>query len=108
MNKWLCMLCAVALVAGGSLVLAEEKADKQAQKKAEIDAMAKEALGVVLDKSSSAPGLYEKAYGYAVFDNLKIAIGVSGGGGSGVAVAKDGSERTYMKMGTAGVGLGLV
>ena len=34
MNKWLCMLCAVALVAGGSLVLAEEKADKQAQKKA--------------------------------------------------------------------------
>jgi len=42
-----------------------------------------------------------------VFDNLKIAIGISGGGGTGVAVVKDGSERTYMKMGTGGVGLGL-
>ena len=108
MKKWICMICAVALVAAGSFVMAEEeKKDKSAEKMQEINAMADESLATVLEKSSSAPALYESAYGYAVFDNLKIAIGVSGGGGSGVAVAKDGSERTYMKMGTAGIGLGL-
>ena len=109
MKKWICMICTVALFAGGSFVLAEDekKKDKSAEKRQEINAMADEALATLLEKSGSAPALYEKAYGYAVFDNLKIAIGVSGGGGSGVAVTKDGSERTYMKMGTAGIGLGL-
>ena len=66
-----------------------------------------EALDTVLDKSDGANKLYESAYGYAVFDNLKIAIGISGGGGSGVAVTKGSGARTYMKMGTGGVGLGL-
>jgi hypothetical protein len=32
--------------------------------------------------------LYEESVGYAVFDNTKVAFGVSGGGGSGVAVDK--------------------
>jgi lipid-binding SYLF domain-containing protein len=41
-----------------------------------------------------------------VFNNVKVAIGISGGGGSGVAVSKSG-KRIYMKMGTAGIGLGL-
>ena len=65
------------------------------------------ALSTLTDRNNGAAKLYEDAWGYAVFDNLKIAVGLSGGGGSGVAIAKDGSERTYMKMGTGGVGLGL-
>ena len=72
-----------------------------------IDAMAKEAMDELFGSSESAKKLYDEAYGYAVFDNLKIAIGVSGGGGSGVAVEKGSGTHTYMKMGTVGVGFGL-
>ena len=45
--------------------------------------------------------------GYAVFDNLKSAFLVSGGGGVGVAVERATREKTYMKMGTAGIGIGV-
>jgi lipid-binding SYLF domain-containing protein len=72
-----------------------------------IDEMADEALAELLAKSPKAEALYEDAYGWAVFDNLKIAFGFSGGGGNGVAVERSSGARTYMKMGTAGVGLGL-
>ena len=80
--------------------------DESAEKRAEIDAMAKETMTRLLEGSESAKKYHAKAYGYAVFNNLKVAFGVSGGGGSGVAVSGKG-ERTYMKMGTAGIGLGL-
>ena len=80
--------------------------DEDAKKRAEIDAMAKETIEELFESSEGAKGLSEKAYGYAVFSNLKIAFGISGGGGSGVAASNDG-ERTYMNMGTGGIGLGL-
>jgi len=76
-------------------------------KRAKIDATAKEALDEVLAKSENAGELKAKAYGWAVFDNLKIAFGWSGGGGNGVAVNQSTGKRTYMKMGTIGVGFGL-
>jgi len=108
MKKVLVCVLAMALFGFLTVLGAEEaKKDKQGVKRSEIDAMAGEALAELTKKNKNAGNLYESAYGYAVFDNLKIALGVSGGGGSGVAVAKDGSERTYMKMGTAGVGFGL-
>ncbi len=106
-NKlWIVVAVCLALVAGAPAVLAEEGGDKKAERRAEIDAMADEALQKLFESSEGAKQLYDKSAGYAVFDNLKIAIGVSGGGGSGVAVSK-GGQRTYMKMGTGGVGLGL-
>jgi len=83
------------------------KQDRAAARRAEIDAAARETLDQLLAESPEAEKLYDKAAGYAVFSNLKIAVGVSGGGGSGVAVSKSGGKRTYMKMGTAGIGLGL-
>jgi lipid-binding SYLF domain-containing protein len=104
MKKWLCILAVIALV--GSLAAFAGEDDK-AEKRQKIDEMADEAIATLNGKSEGAKSLYDKAYGWAVFDNLKIAIGISGGGGSGVAAAKDGSERTYMKMGTGGIGLGL-
>jgi len=107
-KKTLCIAFAVALAASLSLVAAEEeKVVKKDEKRQEINQMADEALAKLTGDNAGAKKLYDSAYGYAVFDNLKIAIGISGGGGSGVAVAKDGSERTFMKMGTGGVGLGL-
>lgn len=113
---WIAVLASLALVLAVGVLPAEEKKadekkteekkDKNAEKRAEIDAMAAKSLEQVLAKSPEAKGLYAKSIGYAAFENIKIAVGVSGGGGSGVAVPKSG-KRTYMKMGTAGIGFGL-
>ncbi len=56
---------------------------------------------------SGVKKLYDKSYGYAVFDNTKISFGLTGGGGTGVAVEKASKARTYMRMGTGGLALGL-
>jgi len=105
-RTWIAIAVVLSLVILSGSAIAEEKKDKNAEKRAEIDAMAKKALDTVLAKSENAKQLHAKAAGYAVFNNVKVAIGISGGGGSGVAVSKSG-QRTYMKMGTAGIGLGL-
>ena len=56
--------------------------------RAKIDALAQQALDELFTKSVKAETLFEKAYGWAVFDNLKVAVIVSGGGGNGVAVTR--------------------
>ena len=81
------------------------KAEKNAEKRESLDAMAAEVLEELFADSKSAKELSGEAYGYAVFSNLKVAIGISGGGGSGVAVG--GGKRIYMKMGTGGIGFGI-
>ena len=40
--------------------------------------------------------------------NTKVSLGLTGGGGSGEAVEKETGRKLYMRMGTAGVNLGLV
>jgi lipid-binding SYLF domain-containing protein len=99
----------VCLVASASPGAAEDswKDLKTDAKRAKIDEAAKQALDEVFAKSDNAEALYDKAYGWAGFDNLKLALGWSGGGGNGVAVDKESGARTYMKMGTVGVGLGI-
>lgn len=109
------IVAAVACVLSPSLsrpALADDEIPKwksleREAKRAKIDDMAQQALDELFTKSVKAETLFEKAYGWAVFDNLKVAIIFSGGGGNGVAVDKDTGDRTYMKMGTAGIGLGL-
>jgi lipid-binding SYLF domain-containing protein len=103
-------LCSFAVVAA---VNAQEASGEDWQslereaKRMKIDEMADLALKKVLAGNDKAERLYEMSYGWAAFNNLKIAFGFSGGGGSGVAVKIEGNERTYMKMGTVGIGLGL-
>jgi lipid-binding SYLF domain-containing protein len=84
---------------------AEWNAQKAEAKRSQIDATAGAALDQLLKGNSSAKELYEKAYGWAAFDNLKLGFFFSGGGGKGVAVAKKTGKRTYMDMGSAGFGL---
>jgi lipid-binding SYLF domain-containing protein len=72
-----------------------------------VDAMAGEALERLTTRDPKAKELLEKAYGYAVFDSFKFGIGLSGAGGSGVAVEGKSGKRIYMKMGSAGIGLTL-
>ena len=103
-------LAAVGLIGGATLLRAEEKSWEeldQASKRAKIDETADKTKDDVLAGNDKAKDLYQKAHGWAAFDNLKIAFGFSGGGGNGVAVDKSTGHRTYMKMGTAGFGLGL-
>ena len=92
-----------------SSLSAEEnwKSLKHESKRMKIDETAREALKTLFASSSKAENLFEMSYGWAVFDNLKLAFGFSGGGGNGVAKARVSGEKTYMKMGTAGIGLGL-
>lgn len=50
--------------------------------------------------------LLGSAYGTAVFDTTKGGFIVTGAGGTGVAMRKNGSNPIYMHMGAGGVGLG--
>ena len=108
MRKTVCGLVVLLLLAALGAKEGKDEAQKNeaADKRAQIDTMAQEALDTLFAGNPDAKALHEKSYGWAVFDNLKVAFLVSGGAGSGVAVQKDGA-RTYMKMGTGGVGLGL-
>jgi lipid-binding SYLF domain-containing protein len=103
------LLTIAALAPPNTPVFAEEdwKAMKQASKAMKITETAEDAMTQLFAKNPKAKALYATSYGWAVFDNLKLAFGFSGGGGNGVAVVKDTDDRTYMKMGTAGVGVGL-
>jgi lipid-binding SYLF domain-containing protein len=76
-------------------------------KSARIDSIARETLSTLYEKEPVAKKLYDKAYGYAVFDNIKISLMITGGGGKGVAVRKADDARTYMNMGTGGLNIGL-
>ena len=109
MKRLVSVLTIFLLVVAIPVALAEEeeKETKSDVKREEVDAKADGTLNQLLGDSPKAKELYDKAHGYAVFGNWKFAFGISGGGGRGVAVNKGSAERTYMKMGTVGVGFGL-
>lgn len=111
--KLAAMISVLALIvpAGAALAQEDESGDwkdlKDESKRMKINETAEEALAELFAASPKAKELHDQAYGYAVFDNLKVAIGISGGGGNGVAVENSSGAHTYMKMGTVGIGLGL-
>lgn len=77
------------------------------EKRAEIDEMAEGMLGDLHKLKPMAKDQIKKAAGYAVFSNVGVnLVFASFAGGRGVVVDKKGN-RTYMKMGSAGLGLGL-
>ncbi len=100
-------LVGISAPAHGEEETAPWKSLKQESKRVKIDEMADAALAELFTKSIKAETLFDKAYGWAAFDNLKLAFIFSGGGGNGVAIDKVTGEKTYMKMGTIGVGLGI-
>ena len=104
-------LTTVALLMPVSTLVAEDEGDwqdmKRESKRMKLDETAEEAMQALFAENAKAKELYDGSYGWAVFDNLKLAFGFSGGGGNGVAKAVESGQKTYMKMGTAGVGFGL-
>jgi len=115
MNKYLyrvvVLLTVLAVVLPVTSALSAEEKEwkslKKDDKREQIDERADENLAALLEKSSEAQELFETAYGWAAFHNLKLAVGVTAGGGKGVAVGKATGDRIYMEMGTAGVGASL-
>ncbi len=112
MRKWVSAVSILMLfVAFQGVALAEEPKDpKEAKydyKRAKIDQNERETLQRLFEKDAKAKRLFDRAVGYAVFDNTKVSLGLTGGGGAGVAINKTSGKRTYMKMGTAGLNLGL-
>ena len=105
MKRAVCGLVVAGLVLFAPVAVA--KKESNAEKRAEIDKVAKDALEEILGKAENAKTLFEQSYGYSVFDNMRITFIFTGGGGSGVAVNKASGKRTYMKMGTGGLSFGI-
>jgi len=73
-----------------------------------LDAMAQDTLSRLFLEQPAARDQFDASAGYAVFDTRKsVLLGIAAGFGRGVAVDPATGQRTYMKMGTGGVGLAL-
>jgi lipid-binding SYLF domain-containing protein len=78
------------------------------EKKDAINTMADETMQRLYTEKASTKDEVAKASGYAAFSNANInIIFASAGGGYGVVVDNKTGKKTYMKMGSGGVGLGL-
>lgn len=100
--------CLLLSLCAGAVPLAA-KSDPDAERK-EIRAMRDSVLAELYKAKPEARAKIKKAAGYAVFTNVGVnVIFASFAGGKGIVV-EDGvlsDTETFMKMGSAGVGLGL-
>ena len=80
----------------------------KAEKRDSILKMKREVLAELNKLKPDANNEISKAPGYAVFSNVNVHILIAGvGGGYGVVKNNKTGKHTYMKMGEAGLGLGL-
>lgn len=97
----------LVMVSVGLTTAEEKEKSKDDKKRDSIDKMAKDTLKELYEEREKSKKFFDSAYGYAVFNNVKVSLMISGGGGEGVAVNKSTNKRTYMKMGTVGLNIGL-
>lgn len=98
------MAAAVSLVIAGSPALA----DKNDKKRTKILTMREEVLDRLYSDRPETRLEIQNSVGYAVFSNVGVnVVFIAGGGGKGVAHDMSTGKDIFMKMGTAGVGLGL-
>ena len=84
----------------------ELDANGLAARRQEILDMSKSTIDALSKSDASAKSLIGSAYGHAVFDTTKGGFIVTGAGGTGVAMRKNGGDPVYMHLGAGGVGLG--
>jgi lipid-binding SYLF domain-containing protein len=97
-----------ALVANfAGAVSAQEVPEGVLARRLAVDANAQAALNDLFKQREGTRALFDESQGYAVFSATKAGFFVTGGGGTGVAVNKTTNQRTYMRMGTGGIGLGI-
>lgn len=77
-----------------------------AETRQKLDQMAEATLEQLFAKEPNAKRLFEASVGYAVFNTRQVEMLVAAGYGRGVAVDRETGQRTYMKMGSGGVGVG--
>jgi len=85
-------------------------AESVQDKRASIREMRSETLEKLYKIHPSARGAIQVAYGYAVFNNADVTLGLVGGGeGNGLAVISGTGRETFMKTveGSFGIGLGV-
>jgi lipid-binding SYLF domain-containing protein len=80
--------------------------DDPAATRREVDAVAESTLSKILASHAGAKQLFDKSYGYAVFDSRKASFLITTGGGVGVAIRKSDGKKTYMRVASAGVNVG--
>ncbi|MEK6205638.1 MAG: hypothetical protein N2B02_08425 [Amylibacter sp.] len=90
-------------VASTTELLSDEETPEETR--AKLDKMENEVLARLLLENSEAARAHELSAGYAAFDMRRISVfPLSAGYGRGVAVSSPDGARTYMQMGTGGVG----
>lgn len=98
-------LAAILLACG--YVVAQEVDPEAVERRQAIDHNAQATLDKLFTERADSKALYDRAVGYAVFTATKAGFILSGGSGTGVAVNKASGQRTYMRMGTGGIGIGI-
>ncbi|NND59395.1 MAG: hypothetical protein HKN49_03930 [Gammaproteobacteria bacterium] len=71
-----------------------------------FERLANETMEEFRELDNNFDNLADRAFGYAVFDTTKGGLILTGTGGTGVAVNGATGEKTYMRVGGAGLGLG--
>jgi len=103
-RKIFTVLLSVAILSVSSAAMAG-KTEKKRQK---ILTMRQETLVELFETRPQAKAEIDDAEGYAVFSNIGVQVlFIGGGGGRGVVHDNKSDIDTYMKMGTASVGIGL-
>jgi len=83
-------------------------AESVSEKRKSINTDSQETLSMLYKAYPSSKNGIKQAYGYATFSNIGVnLIFLSAEGGSGVAVNNKTGKKTYMKMASGGVGIGL-
>jgi lipid-binding SYLF domain-containing protein len=110
MKKWTLLLTTAALVAilaGCGPSNGTNGMTIQEQQNA-IDRMARDAMEDLYRQKPEARAQVENSAGVGIFSNAgAMVVFVGAGGGYGVVVDNQTNNKTYMKMATGGVGLGL-
>ena len=104
LKKILTVFFSLVLLATSSAAMAD-KAEKKRQK---VLTMRQEVLVELFETRPQAKAEIDDAEGYAVFSNIGVQVlFIGGGGGRGVVHDNRSDIDTFMKMGTASVGIGL-
>jgi lipid-binding SYLF domain-containing protein len=101
------LFLAFAVLAAATALAQKEPPSEADVRRQQIDINAQATLDELFMQKPNAKGLFDRASGYAVFSATKAGFVVTGGRGTGVAVSKATGQRTYMRMITGGIGLGV-
>ena len=102
--KMIASILSVALLSASSCIAADDNEEKREKSRK----MSAEALQDLYKLEPTSQAAIQKAAGYAVFDNMGVnVLLLSTARGSGLAVNNRSKQETFMKMASAGAGLGI-